>query len=83
MAKKFTLTKSVIPKAMAQTVHGNERSASDFVQGKEPTRAKTFNIPIRLADSLRIIAARRRQTDTDIIVGLIDQFVRDNAEEAK
>lgn len=83
MAKKFTLTKTVAAKATAQTTRSERRSANDFVQGKEPTRAKTFNMPIRLADQLRIIAAKRRQTDTDIIVGLIDQFIRENAEEAK
>ena len=82
MAKKFTLTKAVASKTTAQTPRG-DKSANDFVQGREPTRAKTFNIPIRLADQLRIIAAKRRQTDTDIIVGLIDQFVRENVEDAK
>ncbi|MBM4257959.1 MAG: hypothetical protein FJ147_18965 [Deltaproteobacteria bacterium] len=82
MAKKFTLTKTVSAKLTAHSPRGNN-SANDFVQGKEPTRAKTFNIPIRLADQLRIIAAKRRQTDTDIIVGLIDQFVRENVEDAK
>jgi hypothetical protein len=83
MAKKFTLTKTVASKATTQLARSDERSANDFVQGKEPTRAKTFNIPIRLADKLRIIAAKRRQTDTDIIVGLIDQFIRENAEDAE
>jgi hypothetical protein len=82
MAKKFTLTKTAASKPTAHTARG-DNSANDFVQGKEPTRAKTFNIPIRLADQLRIIAAKRRQTDTDIIVGLIDQFVRENVEETK
>lgn len=82
MAKKFTLTKAVASKTTTHTPR-SDNSANDFVQGREPTRAKTFNIPIRLADQLRIIAAKRRQTDTDIIVGLIGQFIRENAEEAK
>jgi hypothetical protein len=77
MPKKFTLTKPVTQKQSTRAVRRNEQAANDFVHGKEPTRAKTFNLPIRLAHKLRIVAARRGQTDTEIIVGLIERFLRD------
>jgi hypothetical protein len=77
MPKKFTLTKPVTQKQSPRTGQRNEQAANDFVHGKEPTRAKTFNLPIRLAHKLRIVSARRNQTDTEIIVGLIEQFLQD------
>ena len=80
MPKKFTLTKPVLQKDTPRTVRRDEQAANDFVHGKEPTRAKTFNLPIRLAHKLRIVAAKRNQTDTEIIVGLIEQFLQDEPE---
>ena len=80
MAKKFTLTKPDTQKGTLRTVRRDEQAANDFVHGKEPTRAKTFNLPIRLAHKLRIVAAKRNQTDTEIIVGLIEQFLQDAPE---
>lgn len=46
-----------------------------FVSGKEPETTKTFRLPIRLSRALRIRAAQTGQTEKDILVRLIEEYL--------
>jgi hypothetical protein len=58
----------------------SEEKVNAFVRGREPTMAKTFNIPIRLARELRKVATAEDRTDTAIIVDLIEQYVKEHSD---
>ena len=64
---KFALTRKRQP--------GAGKTPQEFVDGSEAFMMKTFRIPTRLAHKLKIYSARRRQTDTEVIVGLIEQLL--------
>jgi hypothetical protein len=53
------------------------RTQQDFVDGTEPYMMKTFRMPVRLAHKLKIYSSRTRQTDTKVIIGLLEKLLRD------
>jgi hypothetical protein len=79
MKKSFQLVRPVTH-AKEAPAHRSEEQVNAFVRGKEPTMAKTFNIPIRLARELRKVATAEDRTDTAIIVDLIEQYVKARAD---
>jgi len=64
---KFSLTRKRQP--------APGRTPRDFVDGNEAFMMKTFRIPTRLAHKLKVYSARHRQTDTQVIVSLIEQLL--------
>jgi hypothetical protein len=57
------------------------RTQQDFVEGTEPHMMKTFRIPVRLAHKLKVYSSKTRQTDTKVIVGLLEQLLREESDE--
>lgn len=64
------------------TISRTERKAQpgtadidQFVSGREPETTKTFRLPIRLSRALRIHAAQTGQTEKDILIRLIEEYL--------
>jgi hypothetical protein len=77
--KKFQLVRPA-PQKKETSARPSEEQVNEFVRGKEPTMAKTFNIPLRLARELRKVATAEDRTDTAIIVDLIEQYVKEHSD---
>jgi hypothetical protein len=58
----------------------SEASAVDrFVSGVEPEVTKTFRLPARLSRQLKIHAAQTGQTEKEILIRLISDYLAANA----
>jgi hypothetical protein len=69
MKKKFMI---------ARTERNNEDAGHDgnpFVAGLEPEVTKTFRIPLRLSRQLKIHAAQTGQTEKDIFIRLLTDYL--------
>ncbi len=74
--KKFSLRPertSAQPQPTEQ--HEVQERTEAFIRDKEPTRSKTFMIPISLGKALKKRAADEGRTDTAIIVQLLQQYL--------
>lgn len=49
-----------------------------FVSGVEPEMTKTFRIPMRLGRQLKIHAAQTGQTEKEILIRLISDYLNKN-----
>jgi len=67
--KKFSITRS---ERRAETASVD---VDRFVEGAEPETTKTFRIPIRLSRKLRIHAAETDQTEKEILIRLISEYL--------
>jgi hypothetical protein len=74
--KKFSL-RPERPSARSQPEEQNEvqERTEAFIRDKEPTRSKTFMIPISLGKALKKRAADEGRTDTAIIIQLLQQYL--------
>jgi hypothetical protein len=74
--KKFSL-RPERTSAQSQPAKQNEvqKRTEEFIRDKEPTRSKTFMIPISLGKALKKRAADEGRTDTAIIIQLLQQYL--------
>ena len=64
--------------SIARSEKRPETGAADvesFVTGMEPETTKTFRIPVRLSRELRIHAAKTGQTEKEILIRLISDYL--------
>jgi hypothetical protein len=64
-----------------RTERGEKDEAAEidnFVSGQEPETTKTFRLPVRLSRALKIYAAKSGQTEKDILVRLISDYLESN-----
>lgn len=61
-----------------QSINDDSNEIDSFVSGQEAETTKTFRLPIRLSRSLKIHAAKTGQTEKDIIVRLISDYLENN-----
>jgi hypothetical protein len=75
--KKFTLARTPRDTASPQGEEpAPERAHVDqFVAGSEPETTKTFRIPVSLSRRLRIHAAQTGQTEKEILIRLIMEYL--------
>ena len=75
--KKFTLGRTPHDTASPQGQEPeSERAHVDqFVAGNEPETTKTFRIPVSLSRRLRIHAAQTGQTEKEILIRLIIEYL--------
>jgi hypothetical protein len=67
--KKFIITRA---ERRGET---NSSSVDQFITGTEPETTKTFRIPVRLSRKLKIHAAETGQTEKDILIRLISDYL--------
>ena len=48
-----------------------------FVAGAEPETTKTFRMPVRLSRKLKIHAAQTGQTEKEILIRLLSEYLED------
>jgi hypothetical protein len=51
------------------------KDLDQFVSGVEPEVTKTFRIPVRLSRKLKIHAAETDQTEKDILIRLLTEYL--------
>jgi hypothetical protein len=51
------------------------KDLDQFVAGVEPEVTKTFRIPVRLSRKLKIHAAQTDQTEKDILIRLLTEYL--------
>jgi hypothetical protein len=69
--KKFTIARS--ERRAGEAPVDVER----FVAGTEPETTKTFRIPMRLSRKLKIHAAQTGQTEKEILIRLLAEYLED------
>lgn len=74
MAKKFSLKPERVETRLSRE-KDREIQTDAFVKGEEPTRSKTFMIPVSLHRQLRQRALDEGRTDTAIIVQLLRDYL--------
>lgn len=52
-----------------------------FIQGQEPEGQLAVRMPLRLLQTLKVHAARTHQTQKEIVVRLIEEYLAQHAEE--
>jgi len=67
--KKFTIARS---ERRAET---GSADVDRFIAGAEPETTKTFRIPVRLSRKLKIHAAETGQTEKDILIRLLTDYL--------
>lgn len=67
--KKFSIARSEKRTGAASA------DVENFVAGTEPETTKTFRMPIRLSRELRIHAAKTGQTEKEILIRLISDYL--------
>lgn len=70
--KNFTISRN------EQSINNDSNEIDSFVSGQEIETTKTFRLPIRLSKSLKIHAAKIGQTEKDILVRLISDYLETN-----
>ena len=69
--KKFTIAR---PERRAEATSSE---VDRLVAGAEPETTKTFRIPVRLSRKLKIHAAQTGQTEKEILIRLISEYLED------
>jgi hypothetical protein len=67
--KKFSIARS------EKRAEAASADVDRFIEGAEPETTKTFRIPIRLSRKLRIHAAETGQTEKEILIRLISDYL--------
>jgi len=67
--KKFSISRS------ERRVEAASTDVDRFVAGMEPETTKTFRMPISLSRKLRIRAAETGQTEKEILIRLISDYL--------
>lgn len=67
--KKFTISRSERRAEVGST------DVDRFIAGTEPETTKTFRIPVRLSRKLRIHAAETDQTEKEILIRLLTDYL--------
>lgn len=53
----------------------------EFIQGQEPAGQLAVRVPLRLLQTLKVHAARTHQTQKEIVIRLIEEYLAQHAEE--
>jgi len=67
--KKFSISRS------ERRIEAAPAAVDRFIAGAEPETTKTFRIPISLSRKLRIRAAETGQTEKEILIRLITDYL--------
>jgi hypothetical protein len=67
--KKFTIARS------ERRAEAGSTDIDRFIAGTEPETTKTFRMPVRLSRKLKIHAAETGQTEKDILIRLLTDYL--------